>query len=168
VRLTRLVVLLAFGACTHLPGFLRGDDAADESLYRRAVHYLDPANERASLDSAQLLLDRYLASDGEKDRVGEAIVLRRLIDEAQELARVEAVLRQHIAGIVDQRQDTTTRREVDTVRVQTKQAEGARPRPSAEAAREIQRLREELREANAELARIRRRLAAPRDSTDSK
>lgn len=163
-----LVGALALGACARLPGFLRSDDSADESLYRRAVHYLDPANERASLDSARLLLDRYLASSGRKERAEDAIAMRRLIEEALELERVEVVLRQNIA-IADVRRDTT-RREGDTTRAQTqtKQPDAPRARPSAEAAREIRRLREELREANAELERIRRRLSAPRDSTDSK
>lgn len=163
-----LVGIFALGACSRLPGFLRSDDSADESLYRRAVHYLDPANERASLDSARLLLDRYLASSGRKDRAEDAIAMRRLVEEALELERVEVALRQSLTT-ADVRRDTT-RREGDTTRTptQTKQPDAARARPSAEAAREIRRLREELREANAELERIRRRLAAPRDSTDSK
>jgi hypothetical protein len=166
VKLLLAIGTLALGACARLPGFLRSDDSADESLYRRAVHYLDPANERASLDSARLLLDRYLASSGRKDRAEDAIAMRRLIEEALELERVELVLRQNLAT-ADVRRDTT-RREGDTTRTQTKQPDAPRARPSAEAAREIRRLREELREANAELERIRRRLAAPRDSTSSR
>jgi hypothetical protein len=157
--------LVAISACTHLPGFLGGRESADEALFRRAVHYLDPANERASLDSALVLLDRYVGSPGKKNNISEAIVIRRLVEEAQELERVEAVLRQHLAGVAEQARDST--RPPESGRTQTKQGGDARPRPSAEAAREIQRLREELRAANAELERIRKRLAAPPTKPDS-
>jgi hypothetical protein len=167
MRVVLVASLLALGACARLPGFLRQGGEADESLFRRAVLYLDPANERASLDSAAVFLDRYLAASGRKEHVSEAVAMRRLVDEAMELGRVEVVLRQ-LATVAEQKADSTAR-QPEPARTQTKQGDGARPRPSAEAAREIQRLREELREANEELERIRKRLAAPKpDSPDSK
>jgi hypothetical protein len=161
MRLPLLALCIALGACARGPALLRRDDSADEALYRRAVHYLDPANDRASLDSARLLLDRYLASSRQKDRAREAIVMRRLIDEAQELERVEFALHQQLASAPSQPTDSA-KREPDVRRTQAKQGDPPHPRRSAEAAREIQRLREELREANAELERIRKRLAAPK------
>lgn len=165
MRLRLLASLLALGACAHLPGFLGGGDSPNEALFRRAVLYLDPANERGSLDSALVLLDRYIGSTGKKDNISEAIVIRRLVEEAQELERVEAVLRQHLASVAEQARDST--KQPESGRTQTKQGGDARPRPSAEAAREIQRLREELRAANAELERIRKRLSAPSPKPDS-
>lgn len=162
MRFILVATCAVLGACAHGPGFLRPDRSADESLYRRAIWYLDPANERGSLDSAVILLDRYLAAGGKRDRVAEAIAFRRLIDEALELERVEVVLHQSLAAAIEQqRAEDSTKTEAPPRREQPRRVEGPHPRPSAEAAREIQRLREALRDANAELERIRKRLAAP-------
>jgi hypothetical protein len=163
MRAALVASLCMLAACARTSLLQR--EPPDESLYRRALLYLDPANPRASLDTALIMLDRYLASNTRRSRVQEAVVLRRLIDHAQELERVEVVLHESLAAqrredAADTRESTekseTPRRDTGTKRGETGHA-----RPSAEAAREIQRLREELREANAELERIRKRLTTP-------
>ena len=162
--------MVLLGACAHGSTLFQRREPAEEALYRRALVYLDPANERGSVDSAAVLLDRYIAANATRAHVPEALALRRLIDAAQELARVEVVLHQSLAEVrraedekreADDKRDTVIKR--DTVLRRDTTRRGAQPhaRPSAEAAREIQRLREELREANAELERIRKRLATP-------
>ena len=156
--------MLLLGACAHGPTLLQRREPAEEALYRRALVYLDPANQRGSLDSAALLLDRYIAANASRAHVPEALAIRRLIDAAQELARVEVVLHQSLAEVrraEDEKRDADGRRDSVTRRDTTRRAPQAHARPSAEAAREIQRLREELREANAELERIRKRLTTP-------
>lgn len=166
-RTYSLILLVAVSGCALLPGSLRRQQPMEESLYRRAILYLDPANERGSLDSARVLLDRYLASDADKPHLAEAVAIRRLIGQAQELERVELMLQQQLA-LSDARpapdvpaaarRDGAAPGRADTPR----RAEAERPRPSAEAVREIQRLREQLRAANAELELIRKRLSAPK------
>lgn len=156
--------MLLLGACVHGSTLLQRREPAEEALYRRALVYLDPSNERGSIDSAAVLLDRYLAANATRAHVPEALALRRLIDAAQELARVEVVLHQSLVEVrraEDEKREADDKRDTVTKRDTARRAPQSHARPSAEAAREIQRLREELREANAELERIRKRLATP-------
>jgi hypothetical protein len=162
MRLALVGPLLVLTACVHGSTLLQREPV-EESLYRRALVYLDPANERASLDSAAVLLDRYLASNAKRSNVAEAVVLRRLVEDALELERVEVVLRLSLAAQqrrddAEEKRDSVEKRDTKPV-TGSRRGDTARVRPSAEAAREIQRLRDELREANAELERIRKRLA---------
>lgn len=120
---------------------------AAEALYWRAVIELDPANPRTDLDSVLVRVETYLGSAPRPPHYLEALALRRLVRTAQQLARVEFALHQE--------------------RVEDRDRPRAEAPPRAagrdeESVREIQRLREELSKANAELERIRKRLAAPK------
>jgi hypothetical protein len=144
-----LVVVLVVGACVRGPTFLGSRPAPDaESHYRTALEQLDPSNPRGTLDSALVSLNRYLASSERPEHLREARVLQRLASDAKQLARVEAAI--HSKGAAAATNTSEPR------------ARESESRPSEESVKEIQRLREELKEANAELERIRKRLAAPK------
>lgn len=113
-----------------------------EAHYWRGVINLDPANESGKLDVALASLEAYLASGGKLEHLPEAAALRRLARNAQQLARVESALQQARADRPRAEPDAKTRDE--------------------EALKEIQRLKDELAKANAELERIKKRLAAPK------
>lgn len=138
------VILVA--ACAPGQLFRRGPspNANVEAEYAKALWHLDPAHAGGSLDTAIIFLDAYLAYAGYVQHRPEAAALRRLAGEASELARVEAALRE-------------ARATGQTGRTGTEPAER-----TEEAVREIQRLRDELAKANAELERIRKRLATPK------
>ena len=108
-------------------------DAA-EVLYWRALYRLDPANQSASPREAIAMLDSYLGVSGAPHR-GEAQALRR------------------IATALDRREQPTS-------------STSAAPKPDSAPDKakdeEIQRLKDELAKANAELERIKRRLAQPK------
>lgn len=120
---------------------------AIEAQFARALEYLDPVNTRASLDSAVALLDMYLAHAGPTQRRAEAAALRRLAGSAQQLVKVEATLQQARASAAESR---------------PRAADNAPRSSDPDLLKEIQRLKDELAEANAELERIRKRLATPR------
>jgi hypothetical protein len=141
------IVAVALTACTRLPWTREPQPNPDEGLYYRALTLLDSSATTPSLDSAVYYLDRYLASSYKQDHAWEAVVLRRLVVESLELRRVQVAL-QRDSGRPSGRRTETSGGEV--VR-------------SDDASREIQRLKEELAKANAELERIRKRLANPRD-----
>ena len=147
-RLALILVALGVTACARLSiGTSREPkpNPAIEALYARGLAHLDPANANGSLDSATALLDAYLAYTGVIERRPEAEAMLSLALTALQLFRVEAALQRE-------------RAETDTV-VQVR--EGPRTRDGA-ALREIQRLKDELSKANAELERIRKRLADPK------
>jgi hypothetical protein len=106
---------------------------AAEVPYWRAVYKVDPANGAATKEAAALL-DSYLASAPNGLHRMEAIAFRRLITALE--ARTAALAAQALVPV---------------------------PRPEDKAQQEeIVRLRDDLAKANAELTRIRRRLAQPR------
>ena len=94
--------------------------------------------------SAANLLDAYLAYAGHVERRGEPTVVRRLAGDAIQLSKVAAALQQ-------ERAESRTKAAEPTAA-----APGAR---SDDSVKEIQRLKDELAAANAELERIRKRLA---------
>ncbi|MGH7720078.1 MAG: hypothetical protein ACREON_14710 [Gemmatimonadaceae bacterium] len=116
---------------------------ARESAYWRALLSLQPDNSGATLAQALAYLDRYLADSARAPGRGEASVLRRLV------AALDSVSR----SLDSSRAEVT--------RLQTQAANPPAGREQ-ELEREVQKLKEQLAEANAELERIRRRLAAPR------
>lgn len=115
------------------PGGSNAEAAAD-SLYWSAVRNLDPSNKNGTLDAGLSKLDAYLSSSGPLKHAAEATTLRSLARNSQQLARMEAALQQA-------RANTAQKSESDS--------------------EEIQRLKEELAKANAELERIKKRLASP-------
>jgi hypothetical protein len=139
-----LVALLA--ACAPVSQlFQRGPrpDPNVEAQYARALALLEPGATRAAMDTAVVFLDAYLAHAGHVERRPDANALRRLALDAIQLARVAEALQQERAAAAD---------------VRTKSGEPAAP-GDGDSLREIQRLKEELAAANAELERIRKRLA---------
>jgi hypothetical protein len=109
--------------------------AALEVPYWRALLRMDPANPYASASDAVWLLDLYLSAQEPVRHRAEAIALRRVgraLDSLQSLAAIAPVT-----------------------------PEAAGPARRQELEREVARLREALEKSNAELERIRRRLAAP-------
>lgn len=144
------VVLVTSAACAHWPFNRQTTPTANpqvEQLYARGLAHLDPGNTSASLDSAAGLLEAYLAYQGHLERRDEARILLRLAGDARQLQRVEAALQQAQAA-------------TDTVYRQAPTGARDRQRDGA-ALREIERLKDELAKANAELERIRKRLANP-------
>ncbi|MEP6730221.1 MAG: hypothetical protein ABJE10_06275 [bacterium] len=114
-------------------------EAAD-ALYWRALYKLDPANSGASPHESIVLLDSYLGSAA-VPRKSEALMLRRVAAGIE--ARTAAAAASALSPIVPTKSDA--------------------PRPEDKAKDdEIQRLKEELAKANAELERIKRRLAQPK------
>jgi hypothetical protein len=140
-------VIMAFvlSACSRLPWTREAQPNPDEALYYRALTYLDTTATAQSLDSAVYFLDRYLASSYKQDHAWEAVVLRRLVIESQELRRVQVAL------------------ERDGARGRRTETAGGEVARSDDSSREIQRLKDELAKANAELERIRKRLANPKE-----
>jgi septin family protein len=148
MKLALVVALALLGACAHGPLRLRQNldpncEASADSLYWRAVYNLDPSNKGGTLDSAIAFLDAYLAPPG-KPHAKEAAVLRSLARNSQQLARLDAALQQARANA-----DRPRERESDSK---------AR---DEESIKEIQRLKDELAKATAELERIKKRLAEP-------
>jgi hypothetical protein len=109
---------------------------AEEATFWRALYKLDPGNPTAAPREAAALLDGYLSS-GQSAHRTEAQILRR------------------IAAAVDTRAVVSSGTAVPPAE---------KPRAAEERAKdeELVRLKEELGKANAELDRIKRRLAQPK------
>jgi hypothetical protein len=117
----------------------RNPSSADavEAIYWRALYKLDPANQTPSPREAAALLDSYLASF-DAPRKAEAVMLRRLATLLETRTASPSV-----GGA------TTLVPKVELPADKAKDDE-------------IQRLKDELAKANAELERIKRRLAQPK------
>ncbi len=116
---------------------------AAEATYWRALFKLDPANVTGNPRESAVLLDAYAASPFAASRRGEVQTLRR------------------IANVLDLR---TSPPVVAAGPASVMPPGAAAPAKADEKLRdeEMQRLRDELAKANAELERIRRRLAQPK------
>ena len=110
-------------------------DAAD-AMYWRALYKLDPANQSAAPRDALVLLDSYLSTIATDHR-----------PEAQTLRRVAAALEARAAAAAT----AAVPPKVDPPKAEDKAKD-----------EELQRVRDELAKANAELERIKRRLAQPK------
>ena len=110
-------------------------EAADATYYR-ALFKLDPANPNASPREAAQMIDRYIATNSGTHKT-EAQALRRVAVElearANAVANLSAVPKTEPPKVEDKSKDE-----------------------------ELQRVRDELAKANAELERIKRRLAQPK------
>jgi hypothetical protein len=111
---------------------------AVDALYWRALFKLDPPNPNAGPRDAAALLDRYLSAP------------------VQPSHRTEAQVLQRIAAALDARQAAAT--------VTASAAPSAAPASRDDKAKdeEIAKLKDELSKANAELERIKRRVATPK------
>jgi hypothetical protein len=118
-----------------------GTPEALETVYWRALFKLDPANKDASTAEAVGLLDSYLGTGEAQPHRTEVAALRRLVAQREALAR-----------------DLDAAR-LAAVKLAAQPVVIAPPRVDEE---EVNRLRDSLARSNAELDRIKRRLAAPR------
>ena len=141
------ILAVALTACARLPWTREARPNPDEGLYYRALTLLDSSATTPSLHSTVYYLDRYLAASYKQDHAWEAVVLRRLVVESQELRRVQVALERDTGRSSGRRTETS----------------GGEVVRNDDASREIQRLKKELAKANAELERIRKRLANPKD-----
>jgi hypothetical protein len=113
-----------------------GTGPASEALYARALYRLDPANPNASPREAVVLLDSALATPDSS------------------LMRTEATALRRVALALEAK---------PTVVTVTTPAGGAAPKADDKGREEeVAHLKDELAKANAELERIKRRLAAPK------
>jgi hypothetical protein len=110
-----------------------GTEEATEISFWRALYMVDPANKRTSIPEGIRAIDIYLATPGTKWYRAQAEVLRRTAQSVQAL-RTAAQAQPRIIGR-------------DTVFVSREE--------------EIAALRDQLARANAELDRIKKRLANP-------
>ena len=150
MRIAACAALALLTGCTG-PTLIRSGPKPNENVeqqYVRAVAHLDPGNRQGSLDSAVTFLDAYLAYAGHIEHRTEAAAMRRLAGSALQLARVEAALQQARASAAE-------------VRGKTGDAAASRGNDE-DSLKEIARLRDELAAANAELERIKKRLATPK------
>jgi hypothetical protein len=130
-------------------------DDALEASYWRALFALDPSNRKQSVSGAIASLDSYLADTRHREHVLEATMLRRVAGELDALTRLAASA---IAQVKDANTAAAIARALADARIEP--AKAAAESTSATDA-EIKRLKDELAKANAELDRIRRRLAQP-------
>ena len=125
-----------------------------EASYWRALFALDPSNRTQSIGSAIASLDAYLADTRPREHVLEATTLRRVAGQLDALNRLAASA---IAQAKDASAAATIAKALADARIETPRAVS----DSASQDAEIRRLKDELAKANAELERIRRRLAPP-------
>ena len=116
--------------------FPRTPEAADAS-YWRVLYRMDPANQVASAGDATALVDSALAMPLDSAQRADFLALRRISAALQRLAILAA-------NAVPATGDSLSR---------------AEEKPSSD---EVQRLRSELAKANAELERIKKRVAQPK------
>jgi hypothetical protein len=133
-----------------------GTRQASETAYWRALYDLDPSNHGASFRSAISSLDAYLSESGPHEHAAEAATLRRIAGHMDELNKLAA------SALAEAKDTSAAARVTATdIRAEVKPpAAGDVGLPTA-ADVEIKRLKDELAKANAELERIRRRLAQP-------
>ena len=130
-------------------------DEALETSYWRAVYALDPSNRAESVSGAISHLDSYLAATRPREHVLEATTLRRVAGQLDALNRLAAGA---IAQAKDANAAAAIARALTDARIETPRAQ---TESTSTADAEIKRLKDELAKANAELERIRRRLAQP-------
>ncbi|HEY4218401.1 MAG TPA: hypothetical protein VGM67_14770 [Gemmatimonadaceae bacterium] len=132
-------------------------EAALETAYYRALFKMDPSNPHASVQGAIASLDGYLADRRPREHVVEATSLRRVAAQVAALSQVtnSALAQANAATSVAK----DAKAEAADAKDAAAKAAAETPAPTADA--EIKRLKDELAKANAELDRIRKRLATP-------
>jgi hypothetical protein len=133
-----------------------GTREAIETSYWRALFDLDPSNHLSSFSNSIASLDQYLAQKRPLDHAAEAATLRRIAGHMDQLNKLAATA-------LAEARDTSVAMRVTApdVRGDVKPAVAGDVASPTPADVEIKRLKDELAKANAELERIRRRLAQP-------
>jgi hypothetical protein len=124
-----------------------GSHGALEAEFWQGVFRLDPSNRTGSMSSGLAALDAYLADPRPHDHASEALTLRRVA------AQLDAANRLAASATIAAHEATAPNRSTAESRPDQRSADAS--------ADEIKRLKEELAKANAELERIKRRLAQP-------
>jgi hypothetical protein len=128
---------------------------AVEATYWRALFRMDPTNRRTSLSTAMLSLDSYLADSRPRQHVAEAMVLRRIAGQLDGLNRAS------VTASTQAKEFAAAAKEPKTQPTDVRPDAAKTTEVPSPADLEIKRLKDELAKANAELERIRRRLAPP-------
>ena len=131
-----------------------GEPEALETAYWRALYKMDPSNHAASIPTAMASLDGYLADRRPRQHVSEATTLRRVagqIDGLNKLA-ASAMAQANVASA-----NASSAKAVAAADAAKAAEAGGNVSQDAE----IKHLKDELAKANAELERIRKRLASP-------
>jgi hypothetical protein len=133
-----------------------GTREAVETKYWRALFDLDPSNHTASFPTAMASLDGYLSDKQPREHGPEAATLRRIAGHMEALNKLAAT------ALAEPR-DTSAAARVTAAdpRAEAKAPVAGDVSLPTPADVEIKRLKDELAKANAELERIRRRLAQP-------
>ena len=133
-----------------------GTSEALETAYWRGIFKLDPSNAHGSLTTGMASLDAYLADSRPRTHVAEATTIRRVGAQLDGLSRLAA-------SAMAQAKDATNTASTAKAQVAdaNARAEAAKAEIPPTADSEIKRLKDELAKANAELDRIRKRLAQP-------
>ncbi len=133
-----------------------GTREATETAYWRALFDLDPSNHVASFPSAMASLDAYLAETRPREHAAEAATLRRIAGHMEALNKLAATA---LASAKDT--SAAARAAIIDPRAEARLPVAGDVTVPTPADLEIKRLKDELAKANAELERIRRRLAQP-------
>jgi hypothetical protein len=132
---------------------------AVETLYWRALFKLDPANADGSVTAAVASLDAYLASLRPREHVAEATTLRRAAMQMESLNRVAADAAAQAKHAENNAANAKAAADDAKADARVADANVAAALDAKES--EIKRLKDDLAKANAELDRIRKRLATP-------
>jgi hypothetical protein len=132
-----------------------GTQGALETGYWRALFLIDPTNPSWSVANSTALLDGYIADPRPRDHLADALVVRHLAAHLDELNKVAATALAKATGEANGAANAKAQAADAAHVAATKTADV----DSSDA--EIKRLKSELAQANAELARIRKRLATP-------
>lgn len=126
-----------------------------ETAYWRALFDLDPSNHAASFSTAIASLDAYLSEKKPREHTAEAATLRRMAGHMDALNKLAAT------ALAEAKDTSGIRVTAPDARVEAKPPAAGDVSLPTPADAEIKRLKDELAKANAELERIRRRLAQP-------
>lgn len=129
---------------------------ARESAFWRAAYMVDPGNKFGSLDAGVAALDGYLAGEPEGWYRNEAAILRRTAVAAQGLVAGAST-----GWVPPPPPDTIVVVSRDSTTATPDQPRRSRDEEIAELRNQLTKSRSELAEANAELERIKKRLANP-------
>jgi hypothetical protein len=130
-----------------------------ETTYWRARFRADPANTASNTTQALASLDGYLRDARPRDHILEAQTLRRSV------AQIDAL--NHAAAVASAREKDATNQAANAkaaaadAKETANKADANANAAAADKDAEIKRLKDELAKANAELDRIRKRLATP-------
>jgi hypothetical protein len=118
---------------------------ASEASYWRALYRADPANDSSSAHDAVVLLDAYLTAPLDSTHRAAALTLRRITVRLEQAAAAAALASANTATVPATGANSGATKSDDRARDD-----------------ELERVKDELAKANAELERIKRRLAQPK------